>query len=78
MQKFDKEIDVPEPASETATTAKEISGRGERRRFRWSRGHWIVFILAAIILIALIIGLAVGLPRKSYVGLNSFVDVNPI
>jgi hypothetical protein len=71
-----------ESPEETVTTA--------RRTFsdRWIP-HWCSFgrsrktclgsIVALIVLIALIIGLSVGLTHhKPYVGLNTFISANPI
>jgi hypothetical protein len=77
-QNFDKETGAAEPTAETSTTT-EISPRGNGRRYCGHRPRSILLIiLAAVLLLALIIGLAVGLSHKSYVGLNTFINNLPI
>ena len=77
-QVFDKETGVPETAAETATTAEEITPRGNQRRYCGrSRRTCILISVALILLLALIIGLAAGLSKK-YVNLNTFIFHGPI
>jgi len=64
-QAFDKETGVPETAAETATTAEEITQRGNQRRYCGrSRRSCILIIVALVLLLALIIGLLAGLSKK--------------
>ncbi|KAG0652697.1 hypothetical protein D0Z07_0738 [Hyphodiscus hymeniophilus] len=78
-QNFDKESGVSEPAAATSTTANELKSRGTQRRILGrSRRSVIICAVAAVLLLALIIGLAVGLSRHKYVNLNTFINHSPI
>lgn len=78
-QDFDKETGVPETVRQNTTDDGEISPQGNQRRYCGrSRRSLLLMIVASVILLALIIGLSVGLSRKSYVNLNTFIGNNPI
>jgi hypothetical protein len=72
-------VEVGESAGIGAAPGRGLSPSWQRGRFLGrSRRTWLIGLVVAIVLIALIIGLAVGLKHKSYVGLNTFVPTTPI
>jgi hypothetical protein len=77
-QNFDKEAGIPEPAVATSATTETLPRGNQRRYCGRSRRSLLVIIIVAVVLFALIIGLAVGLSHKSYVNLNTFINNLPI
>ena len=78
-QNFDKESGLPTPANAAAEGDLMIKTRGEQRRICGIRRRtFLLLVLAAVLVLALIIGLAVGLSRHKYVTFNMFINNTPI
>lgn len=77
-QNFDKETSAAFSTDETAATTESLSPNAGRRTYFGRSRRTYLIVLAVLILIGLIIGLAVGLHHHSYVDLNTFIYNSPI